>query len=60
MPEFYQYLSAEQEQELVSIAKQIVQPGKGILAADESTGTIGKRFSNINVENEEANRQAYR
>ncbi|KAF6016513.1 hypothetical protein EB796_025180 [Bugula neritina] len=40
MPEFYQYLSAAQEQELASIAQQIVQPGKGILAADESTGTI--------------------
>jgi len=60
MPEFYQYLSAAQEQELASIAQQIVQPGKGILAADESTGTIGKRFANINVENVEENRRAYR
>jgi len=30
------------------------------LAADESTGTIGKRFANINVENNHQNRQAYR
>jgi len=37
-----------------------VQSGKGILAADESTGTIGARFKSINVENTEANRQAYR
>ena len=34
--------------------------GKGILAADESTGTIGKRFASINVENTHENRQAYR
>jgi fructose-bisphosphate aldolase class I len=46
--------------ELVETAKAIASPGKGILAADESTGTIGKRFSSINVENTEANRTAYR
>ena len=34
--------------------------GKGILAADESTGTIGKRFANIDVENNLENRIAYR
>ena len=34
--------------------------GKGILAADEGTGTIGQRFTSINVENNEANRRAYR
>ena len=32
------YLTAEQERELADIAKRIVAPGKGILAADESTG----------------------
>jgi len=37
-----------------------VAPGKGILAADESTGTIGKRFEAIAVENTEENRRAYR
>ena len=38
----------------------MVAKGKGILAADESTGTIKKRFDKISVENTEANRQAYR
>jgi len=46
--------------ELIATAKAIVAPGKGILAADESTGTIGKRFDKIKVENTEANRRAYR
>ena len=45
---------------LVRIAKAMVAPGKGILAADESTGTIEKRFTSINVENTEENRRAYR
>ena len=35
-------------------ARDLVGPGKGILAADESTGTIGKRFDTIGVENTEA------
>lgn len=47
-------------QELIQTAKDICAPGKGILAADESTGTIGNRFSAISVENTEANRRAYR
>jgi fructose-bisphosphate aldolase class I len=42
------------------IAKQMVAGGKGLLAADESTGTIEKRFAAIGVENIETNRQAYR
>lgn len=46
--------------ELIQTAKEIAAPGKGILAADESTGTIGKRFDQISVENTEANRRAYR
>jgi len=37
-----------------------VRPGFGILAADESTGTIGKRFEKIKVENNVENRRAYR
>ena len=45
---------------LVEIARAMVAPGRGILAADESTGTIGKRFDSINVENTEENRRAYR
>ncbi|KAI3417063.1 Fructose-bisphosphate aldolase [Psidium guajava] len=46
--------------ELIKTAKYIATPGKGILAADESTGTIGKRLASINVENIESNRQALR
>jgi len=42
------------------IAKQMVMPGKGILAADESSGTIKKRFDTINVESNEENRRNYR
>ena len=47
-------------QDLASVARAMVAPGKGILAADESTGTIEKRFTSINVENVEENRRAYR
>lgn len=47
-------------EELIKNAKYIATPGKGILAADESTGTIGKRLASINVENIESNRQALR
>ena len=46
--------------QLSDIARAIVADGKGILAADESTPTIKKRFDSINVESNEANRQAYR
>jgi fructose-bisphosphate aldolase class I len=46
--------------ELARIAKAMVARGKGILAADESTGTIEKRFRGINVESTEENRRAYR
>jgi len=46
--------------ELIATAKAIVRPGFGILAADESTGTIGQRFEAIGVENTEDNRRAYR
>lgn len=54
------YLTEEQKKELRENAQAIVAPGKGILAADESTGTIGKRFAPINVENNEENRRQYR
>lgn len=60
MPQFYQYLSKEKAEELKKTAQAIVTPGKGILAADESTGTIGKRFEKISVPNEEENRRQYR
>ena len=46
--------------ELERIAGQIVADGKGILAADESTGTIKKRFDSIGVESTEETRRAYR
>ena len=46
--------------ELIATAKAICATGKGILAADESTGTIGKRFDAIQVENTEDNRRNYR
>jgi len=42
------------------IAKKMCAKGKGILAADESTGTIAKRFKSINVENLEKNRLTFR
>ena len=47
-------------QELNAIAKSIVADHKGVLAADESTGTIKKRFDSIGVESTEENRRAYR
>ena len=45
---------------LNDIAKKMCAKGKGILAADESTGTIAKRFKSINVDNEENNRLLFR
>ena len=45
---------------LNEIAKKMCARGKGILAADESTGTIAKRFKSINVENLEQNRLNFR
>jgi fructose-bisphosphate aldolase class I len=46
--------------ELNKVATAMVAPGKGILAADESTGTIKRRFDAIGVENTEDNRRDYR
>jgi fructose-bisphosphate aldolase class I len=46
--------------QLQSTAHAMVAPGKGILAADESTGTIKRRFDSINVECTEGNRRKYR
>lgn len=48
------------QESLKKVAKALVAPGKGILAADESTGTIKKRFDKIGVESNEENRRAYR
>ena len=47
-------------EEMIGTANKIATRGRGILAADESTGTIGKRFSQIDVENNEENRRKYR
>src|SRR6184192_3254580 len=47
-------------EELQEIARAIVADGKGILAADESSGTIKKRFDSIGVESTEETRRAYR
>ncbi len=46
--------------DLERVARALVGPGKGILAADESTGTIKRRFESIGVDNTEDNRRAYR
>jgi fructose-bisphosphate aldolase class I len=48
------------QNELHQTAKALVAAGKGILAADESSGTIKKRFDSIGVESTEENRRAYR
>ena len=48
------------EKTLNETALGMVAKGRGILAADESTSTIGKRFDGIKVENTEENRRAYR
>ena len=47
-------------QQLIDTARELVAPTRGILAADESTGTIGRRLDSINVENTEAHRRDYR
>jgi fructose-bisphosphate aldolase class I len=48
------------KQELESVAQAMVAPGKGILAADESMGTIKRRFDSIKIESNENNRRNYR
>lgn len=47
-------------EELETTMEHLLQDGKGILAADESNGTIGKRFATIGIENNESNRSDYR
>jgi len=46
--------------ELADTAKKITRPGYGILAADESGPTIGKKFTALGIENNEENRIQYR
>jgi fructose-bisphosphate aldolase, class I len=50
----------DNHKELESTISKIVEPGKGILAADESTPTITKRFGAVGIESTEASRRAYR
>jgi fructose-bisphosphate aldolase class I len=51
---------SENLEQLVSTAQAMVAPGRGILAIDESMGTIKKRFDSVGVENSEENRVDYR
>lgn len=60
MTTYFNYPPVELQEELAKIAAAIVAPGKGILAADESVSTCGKRLKDIGVENTEENRRRYR
>ncbi|KAL5275950.1 hypothetical protein ACFFRR_001651 [Megaselia abdita] len=60
MTTYFNYPSKELQEELSRIAQAIVAPGKGILAADESVSTMGKRLADIGVENNDDNRRQYR
>jgi fructose-bisphosphate aldolase class I len=53
-------MDAVNRYKLDDVAQALVAQGKGILAADESTGTIKKRFDTIQLESTEENRRAYR
>jgi fructose-bisphosphate aldolase, class I len=50
----------EYKEELIRTANALVSDGRGLLAADESTGSIAKRFKAVNVENTEDRRQSWR
>lgn len=54
------HLSEGQKAELVAIAEKVVADGKGVLAADEISATIGKRLGEVGVENTAENRAKYR
>ncbi|WKY00485.1 hypothetical protein Q1695_014938 [Nippostrongylus brasiliensis] len=60
MASYSQFLTKEKEDELRHIAQSIVAPGKGILAADESTGSMEKKMKALGCENSEENRRKYR
>jgi fructose-bisphosphate aldolase class I len=53
-------LSESAKSELNQVAKKLVSPGKGILAADESTGSIKKRFDSINLDSTPESHRLYR
>ncbi len=48
------------QEELTATIAELIQPDKGILAADESSPTIAKRFKAVGVESTEATRREYR
>lgn len=56
----FKYPDQALQDELRRIANAIVAPGKGILAADESVSTMGKRLADIGAENNDENRRKYR
>ncbi|CAH0549458.1 unnamed protein product [Brassicogethes aeneus] len=60
MPTTWTYPDQALQDELRKIANAIVAPGKGILAADESVSTMGKRLADIGAENTDENRRKYR
>lgn len=60
MPRYVPNLPKDREDELRRIAKALVAPGKGILAADESNNSMSKRLDMIKMENNEENRRKYR
>lgn len=56
----YNQIKTKYYDELRQTVKQMTAKGKGLLAADESVGSVTKRFKSINLENNEKNRQKYR
>ncbi|KAI5696035.1 hypothetical protein M8J75_007161 [Diaphorina citri] len=60
MTTYFNYPPPALQEELKKIAEAIVAPGKGILAADESVSTMGKRLQDIGCENTEEHRRLYR
>lgn len=60
MTTYFNYPSEELQKELKEIANGLATAGKGILAADESTGTMGKRLTSVGQENTEENRRRFR
>ncbi|VDP44395.1 unnamed protein product [Heligmosomoides polygyrus] len=60
MASYSQFLTKEKEDELRQIANAIVAPGKGILAADESMGSMEEKMKTIGYKNSEKNRRKYR
>lgn len=60
MTTYFNYPPQALQDELKRIAQAIVAPGKGILAADESVSTMGKRLTDIGCENSDDLRRQYR